>query len=105
MKTERRKAQTRSTDSKVEEQEQELLVSEAGEDRYLQQNSEDEEIADENELPVHESLSKSGRKKGTRGKKVKYVPEGETPEMRDTRTIFIGNLPVDIITSKVSSSL
>ena len=102
MKTERRKTQVQSTDFEVEDQEPELLVSEAGEDQYLQQASEDEETADENELPVHESLSKSNRNKGTRGKKVKYVPDGETAEMRDTRTIFIGNLPVDIITSKVS---
>lgn len=47
---------------------------------------------------VHESLSKKKKSK----KKVKYVPAGETPEERDARTVFVGNLPPEMISNKVS---
>ncbi|KAF8340505.1 uncharacterized protein EI90DRAFT_2906754 [Cantharellus anzutake] len=36
---------------------------------------------------------------GPRLKKA-YVPEDETPEQRDARTIFIGNLPIDVAKTK-----
>jgi nucleolar protein 12 len=41
-----------------------------------------------------ESVSKAGKKTK------KYTPEGETKEERDGRTIFIGNLPMEIAKSK-----
>ncbi|KAG8839729.1 hypothetical protein FRC18_008449 [Serendipita sp. 400] len=47
---------------------------------------------------VHEALTGSSRHNNRR--KVHYVPEGETKERRDQRTIFIGNLPVEIVNSK-----
>ncbi|QRV92788.1 RNA recognition motif protein [Ceratobasidium sp. AG-Ba] len=40
--------------------------------------------------PVHESLLPQNERAS---RKQKYVPEGETPEQRDARTIYIGNLP------------
>lgn len=52
------------------------------------------------EPPQHETLQKTNKKKSAT-KKVKYVPEGETREQRDMRSIFVGNLPVAIVKSKV----
>ncbi|CAE6442386.1 unnamed protein product [Rhizoctonia solani] len=47
--------------------------------------------------PLHESLT---QKPGDeRPRKKKYVPEGETSEQRDARTIFIGNLPASVAKS------
>ncbi|EJD08288.1 uncharacterized protein FOMMEDRAFT_144269 [Fomitiporia mediterranea MF3/22] len=51
-------------------------------------------------IPQHESLKRSEKRKKEGTKKVKYVPEGETKEWRDARTIFIGNLPVAVVKSK-----
>jgi nucleolar protein 12 len=47
--------------------------------------------------PVHESLTQ--KPEGERPRKKKYVPEGETSEQRDARTIFIGNLPASVAKS------
>lgn len=55
-------------------------------------------------LPTHESLSKPTGGQAARKKTNKYVKEGETAEEKARRTIFIGNLPVDIVKSKVSHS-
>ncbi|KAF8322486.1 hypothetical protein DL93DRAFT_2162627, partial [Clavulina sp. PMI_390] len=50
----------------------------------------------------HETATSSSSKKRDRGgkKKTKYVPEGETQEQRDARTIFVGNLPAEVAKSK-----
>lgn len=50
---------------------------------------------------VHESIS--GKPPPTRRKSI-YTPEGETRTQRDERTVFIGNLPIEILKSKVSPS-
>ena len=49
---------------------------------------------------VHESLAHDGKPKHT-SHRTKFVPEDETSEKRDERTIFIGNVPVDVITDRV----
>ncbi|CDO74438.1 hypothetical protein BN946_scf184972.g5 [Trametes cinnabarina] len=50
---------------------------------------------------VHESLQKGGQPKGqSRHGKAKFVPEEETPEQRDARTIFVGNVAVDVTKSR-----
>lgn len=67
---------------------------------------EDDEHADADDLDtslVHESLKKSGKKASRSGPKVKFVPADETPELRDQRTIFVGNLSVDVASKRVSS--
>lgn len=68
-------------------------------------DSEDE--GDEDEVDpstlVHESVKKSSKK--SRGPKVKYVPSEETPELRDQRTVFVGNLPIDVASKKVRALL
>ena len=54
--------------------------------------------------PVHESLASApGPTPGPSSKKAKkYVPQDETPEQRDSRTIFVGNVPSQVMTTKVS---
>lgn len=55
--------------------------------------------------PQHESLASTSTTKRVRERvpksKSKYTPPDETKEQRDARTIFIGNLPVEIIKSQV----
>jgi len=46
---------------------------------------------------VHESLMKYTKKQT----KKKHVRDDETREMRDRRTIFVGNLPLEILSKKV----
>lgn len=48
---------------------------------------------------VHESLTKKDKK--VRTPKTKYVPSEETAELRDQRTIFVGNLPIEVASKKV----
>ena len=51
---------------------------------------------------VHESLLKGKQHKdnGSMSKR-KYVPPEETPERRNARTIFVGNVPVEVAKSRV----
>ncbi|KAE9410623.1 hypothetical protein BT96DRAFT_953167 [Gymnopus androsaceus JB14] len=72
-----------------------------GEDK----NSEAEEIGDPSDAeenddspPQHESLTKKQRTKKL--PKSKYVPPAESTEQRDLRTIFIGNLSVEVSQEK-----
>lgn len=54
--------------------------------------------------PVHETHVESGRS-NTRSKaqkKVKYIPPDESPAQRDARTVFIGNVPIAVVKSKVT---
>ncbi|KAI0771411.1 hypothetical protein BC629DRAFT_1442025 [Irpex lacteus] len=60
-------------------------------------DSESDEEGDPSKL-IHESLLKDNKSKG--GAKKKYVPAEETPEQRDARTIFIGNVPTEVVTSR-----
>lgn len=52
---------------------------------------------------VHESVANSGKSKGVAAKS-KYIPEDETPDRRDARTIFIGNLSVEVAQKRVRVS-
>jgi nucleolar protein 12 len=89
-----------SKDSKDIESSQVLNGSE-GSEYQSSEDATDGEDLDPASL-VHETVSgaKSGR--STKKKKVHYVPENETKEQRDQRTVFIGNLPPDVLKSKVS---
>jgi len=62
-------------------------------------DEEDEDDASPVNL-VHESLLKGGKSKSRSGKQ-KFVPSEETPEKRDQRTIFVGNLPIDVAKKRV----
>ncbi|KAG8791087.1 hypothetical protein FRC12_010216 [Ceratobasidium sp. 428] len=52
--------------------------------------------------PIHESLlAPSGKPSG----KKKFAPEEETPEQRDARTIFVGNLPASAANNAARKAL
>ncbi|KAI0696017.1 hypothetical protein BC835DRAFT_917013 [Cytidiella melzeri] len=57
----------------------------------------DDEEGDPSKL-VHESLLQGSRSRSS--PKKKYVPAEETPEQRVARTIFVGNVPVEVVTSR-----
>lgn len=60
--------------------------------------SSDEEI-DPSQL-IHESVAKHAGK-GSRNRKSKYIPENETANQRDRRTVFVGNLSVEVAQKRV----
>ena len=52
--------------------------------------------------PVHESLAGTSRSdSASRKKSKKYTPPDETPDQRDSRTIFVGNVPSQVMATKV----
>ena len=55
------------------------------------------------EPPMHEThASDSATKVRSKSrKKTKFSPPDETPAQRDARTIFVGNIPIDVAKSKV----
>ena len=59
---------------------------------------------DDSVPPIHESLAGVPRSGSTSPSKKgkKYAPPGETPDQRDSRTIFVGNVPFQVMTTKVS---
>ena len=71
-----------------------------------QEDSEPSDSDEDRPLPVHESLGKSKHnKKKESTKKKKYVPDDETREERDARSIFVGNLPVQIVKDRVCTCI
>ncbi|KAI5119304.1 hypothetical protein M0805_008219 [Coniferiporia weirii] len=76
------------------------VADEAKDDVHEDVHAESDSASDNDELPEHESLKKSAGKKKSTVKKAKYVPEDETREQRDARSIFVGNLPVQIVKSR-----
>ncbi|KAJ2922218.1 hypothetical protein H1R20_g14878, partial [Candolleomyces eurysporus] len=84
-------------DEEEEEGESEDIVDDEDEEAESAPSaSESESSSDEGEggPPVHESLLKHQQSKAGKNRKKKYIPEDETTEMRDRRTIFVGNLPI-----------
>lgn len=64
-------------------------------------SDEDDEADFNPETLVHETVSGAAQNKTGKRRKVPYAPEGETKEQRDERTVFIGNLPPDVLKMKV----
>lgn len=52
---------------------------------------------------IHESLSTSSKNKNQDRAKTKYAPPDETSERRSARTVFVGNVPVEVAKSRVCS--
>lgn len=51
---------------------------------------------------IHESLSRRNTSRSNgQSTKTKYIPQDETPERRNARTIFIGNVPVEVVKGRV----
>lgn len=85
----------------------EPVVSEGEEGQHSEQNlsSSDSEEDDGGYVPpAHESLAGAvAPKSNPSSKKSKnYVPPDETRDQRDSRTIFVGNVPSQVMTTKVS---
>ena len=74
------------------------------EDGEQSSSSDSEEDDGEYVPPVHESLAGTSGPDSTPSSKKnkKYVPPDETPDQRDSRTIFVGNVPSQIMAAKVS---
>ncbi len=65
----------------------------------LAAHDDDGSDSDSSQVPLHESLTKKEKK---RSKKVKkFVPDAETTDQRDARTVFVGNLPAEIVKNRV----
>jgi nucleolar protein 12 len=79
-----------------------LVSSEDGDSEVETAAEELDDGIDPSQL-VHESMSKpAGKGKSSRlAAKSKHIPEDETPDQRDARTIFIGNLSVEVAQKKV----
>ena len=60
----------------------------------------DEDQDDAADMTVDVDAGKADKKK-RRVKKTKYVPEGESLVDRDRRTVFVGNVAVEVLKSKV----
>ena len=64
--------------------------------------SEGSEIDTDEEL-VHETTDTTSKRKRKLATKLpKYTPADETSQDRDRRSIFVGNLPIELTKSKVS---
>lgn len=64
--------------------------------------SEDEDYDVNAPPPRHETQTRTRKKKT---KKAKYIPPDESPAQRDARTVFIGNVSIDIVKSRVRTTL
>ena len=98
-------------DKKGKKKVTEIMISEgedgdeAAEDNEQSPPLSDSEAGDgEYTPPVHESLGRaSGPGSASSSKRSKkYVPPDETPDQRDSRTIFIGNVLSQVMATKVS---
>ena len=84
--------ETAKANTKVVGAEKEAVASEEDDD-----DDDDDDEGDPTTL-VHESVKKLPTKR-----KGKYIPPDETSSQRDSRTVFIGNLPAEIAQKKVYS--
>ena len=90
---------------KKSEEEEETAASPTKSNDNEDLSASDDDDADTDTIPKHESLTK-GSKSRDRGKKEKVLaPPDETPEQKDRRTIFIGNVPLEVASKRVCLSL
>ncbi|KAF8729363.1 hypothetical protein AX14_006234 [Amanita brunnescens Koide BX004] len=85
------------SDSDESVADQECPETEEQEDGRASSDSEEDENEpfDPSKI-IHESLQKSKKKSHKPASKKKYIPQDETPEQRDLRTVFVGNLSVEV---------
>jgi nucleolar protein 12 len=53
---------------------------------------------------THETVAKKAQRDRIRSRRVHHVPLDETKEQRDARTVFLGNVPMEFVKSKVCPS-
>ncbi|KAF9648173.1 hypothetical protein BDM02DRAFT_3096934 [Thelephora ganbajun] len=99
-KSKNEKGEKQVTEPVVSEDEVEDEPVEDSEQSLSSSGSEEED--DEYAPSVHESLARASRPSSTPSSKKskKYAPPDETPDQRDSRTIFIGNVPSRVMTTK-----
>lgn len=90
------------SDSDESVADQECPETEEQEDGRASSDSEEDENEpfDPSKI-IHESLQKSKKKSHKPASKKKYIPQDETPEQRDLRTVFVGNLSVEVAKKRV----
>lgn len=74
------------------------VASKRTKSRKLESKEADGDSEDDPSTLVHESLVDKSK---TRGPKQKYVPSDETPAQKDQRTIFVGNLSLQVAQKRV----
>lgn len=92
-------------DDEEQEEFQDDDVADAGEEDEEEQDDEQsdsvESSDDEAQPPVHESLAtETAKRKEARLKRTLLAREEETTEVRDQRSIFVGNVPLSALQSK-----
>ncbi|CAL1712658.1 unnamed protein product [Somion occarium] len=101
------KSKSRKEKTRSDEPTSEQLESSSPQQQHKsssQARDSEPEPSDDDEDPsqlVHESLANGGQRKG-RGRHAqhKFVPTNETSEQRDLRTIFVGNVAIEVVKSK-----
>ncbi|GLB38746.1 putative RNA recognition motif containing protein [Lyophyllum shimeji] len=92
-----RKGKAKEAESASEDENSDLEnVSDDAHDEEVESDEEEDPHDVDPSSLVHETMKKDGKKTSRSGSKAKFVPPDETPEQRDQRTIFIGNLSVDV---------
>lgn len=89
-------------DVEEEDKSDEELLEDDDEGQDIEALDSEGEDEDENAPPpVHESLLKDSKSNGKSNKKNK--DDDEPKEVKDRRTLFIGNLPIEAVKSRVSN--
>jgi nucleolar protein 12 len=109
-----RSTKRQKKDSKVlidsEDEEEAAPAPTAGPSKAVEEEDEDNdaELSEGSEIDTDEELvhettdTTSKRKRKLATKLPKYTPADETSQDRDRRSIFVGNLPIEVTKSKVS---
>jgi nucleolar protein 12 len=90
-----------------ESEDEEDSVSAAGPSTTVEGEDNDAELSEGSEIDTDEELvhettdTTSKRKRKLATKLPKYTPADESSQDRDRRSIFIGNLPIEVTKSKV----
>ncbi|KAI0769984.1 hypothetical protein C8Q74DRAFT_1272578 [Fomes fomentarius] len=92
-----------SEDEDEEDDEEEGEDEDEDEERTGQDAEDDEDDEGDPSRLVHESLLKGGEKgkKGqSKDRKTKHPPSDESPTQRDARTVFVGNVAIEVTKSR-----
>ncbi|KAG8969538.1 hypothetical protein FRC03_001977 [Tulasnella sp. 419] len=91
----------RTSDAALETEEP--LPQDHSSDSPAHQAIDETDTSDEDStVPLHESLTKPTKPSKKSTSKIKFAPEGETKEDINSRTVFVGNLPKEIVASKTT---
>jgi nucleolar protein 12 len=91
-----------------EDEEEVAPTPTAGPSKAVEEEDNDAELSEGSEIDTDEELvhettdTTSKRKRKLATKLPKYTPADETSQDRDRRSIFVGNLPIEVTKSKVS---